>query len=204
MTIMESSGLIGADALLAAAAAAGIEVCFANPGTTEMPMVAALARQQAIRPVLCLFEGVCSGAADGYGRVAGKPAMTLTHLGPGFANAIANLHNARRGRSPVVNVIGEHATWHLPFDAPLTSDISSLARPVSAHVATIESGADVIPATRAAVAAALSPPGKVATVIFPVDCQQAAASAEGLGPVPRPAPPLADSARIGAVAARLR
>ena len=193
----------GADALLATAAAVGIEVCYANPGTTEMPLVAAFARQRAIRPVLCLFEGVCSGAADGYGRVAGKPALTLTHLGPGFANAIANLHNARRGRSPVVNVIGEHATWHLPFDAPLTTDIASLARPVSAYVGTIESPAAVPVKTREAVIAARVPPGQVATLIFPMDCQQAPAAASD-APLPVAAPPRPDPARIDAVAARMR
>lgn len=199
-----TSSTTGADALLAGAAAAGIEVCFANPGTTEMPLVAALARQRAIRPVLCVFEGVCSGAADGYGRVAGKPAMTLTHLGPGFANAIANLHNARRGRSPVVNVIGQHVTWHLPFDAPLTSDIVSLARPVSAYVETIESPAATSSRIREAIAAARVPPGQVASLIFPMDCQQAPASAAEATPLPVPAAPLPEPARIGAVAARMR
>jgi acetolactate synthase-1/2/3 large subunit len=196
-------GFNGADTLLATAAAAGIEVCFANPGTTEIPLVAAFERQRAIRPVLCLFEGVCSGAADGYGRVAGKPALTLTHLGPGFANAIANLHNARRGRSPVVNVIGEHATWHLPFDAPLNADIVSLARPVSAYVGTIDAPAAISARTREAIAAARMPPGQVATLIFPVDYQQAAASAEAEAPIPVPAAPMPDPAGIGAVAARM-
>jgi len=198
-----AGGSTGADALLATAAAAGIEVCFANPGTTEMPLVAAFERQRAIRPVLCLFEGVCSAAADGYGRVAGKPALTLTHLGPGFANAIANLHNARRGRSPVVNVIGEHATWHLPFDAPLTSDIAALARVVSAYVGTIESPAAVAARTREAVAAARVPPGRVATLIFPMDHQQAPASASD-APLPAAALPLPDPARLDAAVTRLR
>jgi acetolactate synthase-1/2/3 large subunit len=199
----ETPGFTGADALLATAAAAGIEVCFANPGTTEIPLVAAFERQRAIRPVLCLFEGVCSGAADGYGRVAGKPALTLTHLGPGFANAIANLHNARRGRSPVVNVIGEQATWHLPFDAPLTTDIVSLARPVSAYVATIAAAADVSARTWEAIAVARVPPGQVATLIFPVDHQQGPAAEQGGLPRPVPAAPLPEPDRIAAVAARL-
>ena len=196
-------GFTGADALLATAAAAGLEVCFANPGTTEMPLVAALARQRAIRPVLCLFEGVCSGAADGYGRVAGKPALTLTHLGPGFANAIANLHNARRGRSPVVNIIGQHTTWHLPFDAPLTADITSLARPVSAYVATIDSASAVAAKTREAIAAARVPPGQVATLIFPADCQQTASEACD-APVQAPLAPLPERARIAVVTSRLQ
>ncbi len=122
----------GAEALLRTAVSAGVDVCFANPGTTELPLVTALDRVSGMRAVLGLFEGVCTGAADGYGRMTDRPALTLLHLGPGFANGIANLHNARRARSPIVNLIGDHATWHLASDAPLTSDIESLARPVSA------------------------------------------------------------------------
>src|SRR6202161_230942 len=124
----------GAEALLSSAAAAGVEVCFANPGTTEMPLVAALDSVPGIRAVLGLFEGVCTGAADGYARMAGKPAMTLLHLGPGLANGLANLHNARRANSPIVNGIGDQATWHRAADAPLTSDIVSLASPMSGWV----------------------------------------------------------------------
>ena len=124
----------GAESLVRTAREAGLEICFANPGTTELPLVAALDREPGIRAVLGLFEGVCTGAADGYARMADRPALTLLHLGPGFANGIANLHNARRARSPVVNLIGDHATWHLAADAPLTSDIVSLASPVSAWV----------------------------------------------------------------------
>ena len=121
----------GAAHALTAARDAGIEVCFANPGTTEMEFVSALDEVRGVKAVLCLFEGVATGAADGYVRIAGKPALTLLHLGPGFANGIANLHNARRARSPVVNVIGDHASWHLAADAPLTSDIEALATPVT-------------------------------------------------------------------------
>ncbi|MDQ1635172.1 MAG: acetolactate synthase large subunit, partial [Frankiaceae bacterium] len=102
----------GAESLLRTASAAGIDLCLANPGTTEMPLVTALDGEPGIRPVLGLFEGVVTGAADGFGRLAGRPAMTLLHLGPGFANGIANLHNARRAGTPVVNVIGDMATWH--------------------------------------------------------------------------------------------
>lgn len=109
-------------------------MCFANPGTTELPFVTALDSVPEVQPVLSLFEGVCSGAADGYFRISRKPAMVLTHLGPGFANSIANFHNARRARSAIFNVIGDHMTWHLAADAPLASDIDSLARPVSAGV----------------------------------------------------------------------
>ena len=124
----------GADSLIATALEAGVEVCLANPGTTEIQLVTALDSVPGIRPVLGLFEGVCTGAADGYARMTRRPALTLLHLGPGFANGIANLHNARRAHSPVVNLIGDHATWHLAADAPLTSDIVSLASPVSGWV----------------------------------------------------------------------
>ena len=120
------------------AAAAGVEVCFANPGTTEMPLVAALDVVPGPRAILGLFEGVCTGAADGWGRMTGHPALTLLHLGPGFANGIANLHNARRANSPVVNLVGDQASWHLAADAPLTSDIESLAAPVSGWVASAQ------------------------------------------------------------------
>jgi acetolactate synthase-1/2/3 large subunit len=161
----------GADALIRTAIASGIDVCFANPGTTEMPLVAALDRTSGLRPVLALFEGVCTGAADGYARLAERPAMTLLHLGPGFANGIANLHNARRARSPILNVIGDHATWHLAADAPLTSDIVSLANPVSGWVRSVRRPDDVAADTVAAIEASLAPPGQVATLIVPADCQ---------------------------------
>jgi acetolactate synthase-1/2/3 large subunit len=161
----------GAEALIRSAVASGVDVCFANPGTTEMPLVAALDRVTGMRPVLALFEGVCTGAADGYARLTDRPAMTLLHLGPGFANGIANLHNARRARSPLVNVIGDHASWHLAADAPLTSDIVSLANPVSGWVRSVRRAEDVAADTVAAIEAALAPPGQVATLIVPADCQ---------------------------------
>ncbi|MFL5440200.1 MAG: acetolactate synthase large subunit [Myxococcales bacterium] len=160
----------GAEAVLRTAAAAGVEVCFANPGTTEMALVSAL-DDVPIRAVLGLFEGVCSGAADGCARMSGRPAMTLLHLGPGFANAIANLHNARRARSPVVNLVGDHATWHRAADAPLSSDIVSLARPVSRWVRESRSAAGVAQDAAEAIAAAQEAPGGVATLIIPSDCQ---------------------------------
>jgi len=147
-----------------------VEVCFANPGTTEMPIVAELDRIPGIRVVLGLFEGVCTGAADGWARMTGRPAATLLHLGPGFANGIANLHNARRARSPVVNWIGDHATRHLPFDAPLTSDIVALAGSVG-WTRTVKSVNDMAEASLAAVEAALGPPGRVASLIIPADAQ---------------------------------
>ena len=129
----------GAESLLRTAAAAGVDLCLANPGTTEMQLVAGLDAVTGVRAVLGLFEGVCTGAADGYARMTGRPALTLLHLGPGFANGIANLHNARRAHSPLVNLVGDHASWHLAADAPLTSDIESLARPVSAWMRTTTS-----------------------------------------------------------------
>ncbi len=161
----------GAEILVRTALAAGVDVCFANPGTTEMPLVAALDAVDGMRAVLGLFEGVCSGAADGYARMADRPALTLTHLGPGFANSIANLHNARRARSPVVNIIGDQATWHLAADAPLTSDIVSLARPVSAWVRKSASPDAIAGDITEAITAAGHAPGHVATLIVPSDCQ---------------------------------
>src|SRR5262245_20604826 len=113
----------GAESLIQTLIGCGLDVCFANPGTTELPMVRAMDDVPGMRAILCLFEGVCTGAADGYARMAERPGLTLLHLGPGFANGIACLHDARRARSAIVNVIGDHATWHLSADAPLTSDI---------------------------------------------------------------------------------
>src|SRR5476649_601589 len=121
----------GAESLVRTLVAGGVEVCFANPGTSEMHFVSALDRVPGMRPILGLFEGIVTGAADGYGRMAGRPAATLLHLGPGLGNGIANLHNARRARTPLVNIVGDHATYHLRHDPPLASDIESLARPVS-------------------------------------------------------------------------
>ncbi len=158
----------GAEAMIRTAREAGVEICFANPGTTEMPLVAALDAVPEMRAVLGLFEGVCTGAADGYGRMTGRPALTLLHLGPGFANGIANLHNARRARTPVVNLIGDQASWHLAADAPLTSDIASLARPVG-WVRGVADAADAAPAMAEAIAAAQGPPGQVASLVVPVD-----------------------------------
>jgi acetolactate synthase I/II/III large subunit len=161
----------GAESLIRTLTGAGLNICFANPGTTEIPMVRALDEVGGIRAVLCLFEGVCTGAADGYARMSGKPGLTLLHLGPGFANGIAYLHDARRARSPIVNLIGNHATWHLSADAPLTSDIESLARPVSAWVRTNKSAEELPGDALDAVVAASVKPGNIATLIVPHDCQ---------------------------------
>ncbi|MPZ88564.1 MAG: acetolactate synthase large subunit [Nitriliruptorales bacterium] len=172
----------GAESLTATATAAGINVCFANPGTTEIPLVRALDGTGGIRSILGLFEGVCTGAADGYGRMAGRPALTLLHLGPGLANGLANLHNARRARTPVVNLVGDQATYHLPHDAPLTSDIISLARPVSGWVRSASSAATLAAEGAEAIAAAQR--GQGATLIVPADCQWDPAG----GPVAVPPP----------------
>ena len=163
----------GATWMLRSAAASGITVCFANPGTTELPFVAAMDEVPQVRPILTMFEGVCSGAADGYYRIKGQPAMTLTHLGPGFANSIANLHNARRAGSAIYNVIGEHVSWHIEADPPLASDIESLAKPVSAGVYRVESPASLVAATRQSLENVVAPQGGIHSLILPMDMQAA-------------------------------
>ncbi len=159
-----------ADCLIETLAHQGIDVCLTNPGTTEMHLVAALDSHPAVRSVLCLFEGVATGAADGYARMAGRPAATLLHLGPGLANGLANLHNARRAHSPVLNIIGDHARAHLPLDPPLASDIAALAGPVSRWVETVEDPQDIAEKAVAAVRAAYGPAPGVASLILPADC----------------------------------
>jgi len=177
----------GADALVQASRAAGIEVCFANPGTTEMAMVDALTRSKAMRPVLALFEGVASGAADGYARIAGKPASVMLHLGPGLGNATANLHNARRGQSPIVNWVGDHTTWLLPHDPPLASDILSIARGTAKWVRTTASVEALAFDAVAAVEAAISPVPGVATLVLPADLLEAELPQGFVMPAPAPA-----------------
>lgn len=159
----------GAQVILQRLLAEGVEVCFANPGTSEMHFVAALDSAPAMRPILCLFEGVATGAADGYARIAGRPAATLLHLGPGLANGLANLHNARRAYSPVVNIVGDHATYHKSLDAPLESDIDALGTWVRGSVHRPASAAELDAVVRDAVRSASGPPGRVATVILPAD-----------------------------------
>jgi acetolactate synthase I/II/III large subunit len=193
----------GAESLIHTACAAGVTVCFANPGTTEMPLVAALDAVKEMRAVLGLFEGVCTGAADGYARMAEHPALTLLHLGPGFGNGIANLHNARRARSPVVNVVGDHATWHAHADPPLASDIVSLARPVSGWVRSVTSAKMLALDTAEAIAAAGRAPGQVATLIVPSDCQWEPADGAA-APIEPPAPAHPGDAAIGRCADALR
>ena len=135
--------MTGAECLLRTLAANGVELCFMNPGTSEMHFVSALDRVREVRGVLGLFEGVCAGAADGYARMTGKPAATLLHLGPGLANGLSNLHNARKARSPVVNIVGEHSTQHLRYDAPLSADIEAFARTVSGYVRVVKDASEV-------------------------------------------------------------
>jgi acetolactate synthase-1/2/3 large subunit len=159
----------GAESLLETFVRSGVVVCFSNPGTSEMHFVAALDKQEGMRAILGLFEGVVTGAADGYARMAGKPACTLLHLGPGMANGLANLHNARRARVPLINVVGEHATYHRHLDAPLTSDIEGFASPVSSWIRVSESATSVAQDGADAVAASFGPPGQVATLILPAD-----------------------------------
>src|SRR5215213_7667382 len=168
----------GAESLVETLADAGVEVCFANPGTSEMHFVAALDRVGGVRCVLGLFEGVATGAADGYARMADKPATTLLHLGPG----LANVHNARRANTPMVNIVGDHATYHKECDAPLTSDVEGVARPFSDWVRTSANPLLVARDGAAAVAAAMAPPGRVATLILPAD----ASWGEAHGPAPLP------------------
>ncbi len=193
----------GANALLRTLVGGGVDTCFMNPGTSEMHFVASLDDVPEMRGVLTLFEGVATGAADGYGRLAERPAATLLHLGPGLGNGLANLHNARRANTPLVNVVGDHATYHKRYDAPLESDIDAVASNVSSWIRRPMTTPELAPAAAQAVQAALSPPGSVATLILPADVSWS----EGADPVaplavPLPSPP--DPTAVSAVAAALR
>jgi acetolactate synthase-1/2/3 large subunit len=172
----------GSESLVRTLVASGIDTCFANPGTSEMHFVAALDKVDGIKPILCLFEGVCTGAADGYGRMAGKPAVTLLHLGPGLANGLANLHNARRAQSPILNIVGDHATYHAQYDSPLASDVMGFARPVSHWLLSSPSAKTIAADGARAVQAACQAPGQIATLVLPADTAWLEAD--------RPAPPL--------------
>ena len=194
----------GAQALLKTLADAGIEVCFTNPGTSEMHFVAALDDEPRMRAVLALFEGVATGAADGYARMADKPAATLLHLGCGLGNGLANLHNARKGKVPVVNIVGDHATYHTQYDAQLQSDIETVARNVSpGFVRTSSSTAALCRDAVEAIAAARGLPGQVATLILPADVSWGE-GAQACPPPPAPAPLAADDATVEAVAKAIR
>jgi len=159
----------GAETLIRTLVEGGVDVCFGNPGTSEMHFVAALDQVPAMRGILGLHEGVVTGAADGFGRMAGRPAATLLHLGPGLANGLAGLHNARRAFTPVVNIVGDHATYHRRYDAPLSSDIDLLAGWLGGWSRTTTSVADVGADAAEAIAAATTPPGRVATLVLPAD-----------------------------------
>ncbi len=159
----------GAESLIRTLVAGGVETCFANPGTSEIHIVAALDRLPEMRCVLGLFEGVVTGAADGYARMAEKPACTLVHLGPGLANGLANLHNARRAQVPIINLVGQHATHHLHLDTPLTSDIEAIARPFSKWLRTSSASSGVGRDAAEAIVEARTAPGQIATLIVPAD-----------------------------------
>jgi acetolactate synthase-1/2/3 large subunit len=193
----------GAESLVRTLVDAGVEVCFTNPGTSEMHFVAALDRVAGMRCVLGLFEGVVTGAADGYARMKDRPASTLLHLGPGLGNGLANLHNARKAQTPIVNIVGDHATYHVEHDAPLTADVEGIAWPVSAWVRTSRDARSVAADGAEAVVAAWTRPGQVATLILPANT----AWEESDGPAvraPLPEPPRVPAERIDSVAAVLR
>jgi acetolactate synthase I/II/III large subunit len=194
----------GAEILCDTLLANGVDVCFANPGTSEMHFVAALDRKPQMRCVLGLFEGVVTGAADGYARMAEKPAATLLHLGPGLANGLANLHNARRARSPVLNIVGDHATYHMKHDAPLTSDIDGLAAPMSGWVKRITSADTVSDDTAHAIAAANGSPGAVATLILHADAAWSEPSSSAIVRLDRVEPALVPQQRVEDIAGALR
>ncbi len=175
----------GAENLLQTLLASGVEVCFANPGTSEMQLVSAIGNSAGMRVVLCLFEGVVSGAADGYARMLDKPALTLLHLGSGFANSMANQHNAMRAHVPLVNMVGDHATYHLPYDAPLTSDVAAHAHISSAWVRASESADDLARAGAEAVQASMQGAGSIATFIAPANHAWETAS-KTVAPLPPP------------------
>lgn len=183
----EPAPMNGAESVVRSLHAAGVGVCFANPGTSEMQFVDALDRTGLLRCVLCLFEGVATGAADGHARMTGAPAATLLHLAPGLGNAAANLHNARKARTPMVNLVGDHAVRHRAFDAPLTADVEGAARPFSDWVRTARSAETFAADAMEAVAAARAGPGQVATLIAPADIGWAPGGVPAEPPPPTPA-----------------
>ncbi len=193
----------GAESLVRSLSAGGVETCFTNPGTSEIHLVAALDRLPEIRCVLGLFEGVVTGAADGYARMAEKPACTLLHLGPGLANGLANLHNASRAQVPVVNVIGQHATYHLRHDTPLTSDIEGIARPYSKWLRTSAAPDKLGSDGAAAIVAACTAPGQIATLIVPADVAWSEGGRVAPAPV-LPRAPLPANAAVERAAVMLR
>ncbi len=199
----DSSALTGAQSLLQTLVASGVDTCFANPGTSEMHMVQAIDKADGMRPVLTLFEGVAAAAADGYGRMSETPACTLLHLGPGMANGISQLHNASRARTPIVNIVGDHATYHRNLDAPLTSDIEGYATPFSSWLRTSKNPGTLANDAAEAVAASYGPPGQVATLIVPADCAWGDAHGAAV-PLAVPQSPQVDDKSIGDAARALK
>lgn len=194
----------GAETLVRTLVACGVDTCFTNPGTSEMHFVGALDRVAAMRCVLVLFEGVATGAADGYARMTDRPASTLLHLGPGLSNGLSSLHNAHRALSPVVNIVGEHATYHGQYDPPLRADIEGIARTYSQWIKTSESADATAEDAAAAVAAALTPPGQISTLILPADTAWNEATRGVAGPKPAGARAKVDESRVRAAADMLR
>ncbi len=193
----------GAQALIRSLVDAGVDTCFMNPGTSEMHFVAALDDVPEMRGVLALFEGVASGAADGYARMAGRPAAVLVHLGPGLGNALANLHNARKADTPVVSIVGEHATTHQRYDTPLASDIETVAHNVSSFIRVSGAPGELGRDGADAVAAAMGPPGSVATLVLAADVSWGEGGAIA-PPPPAPAPVPVPPERIAALSDVLR
>jgi acetolactate synthase-1/2/3 large subunit len=193
----------GADRVIETLAAGGVDVCFTNPGTSEMQLVAAFDRMGGVRPILTLFEGVAAGAADGFGRMLDRPASTLLHTGPGLANGLANFHNARKARTPIVSLVGDHAIRHRGHDSPLSANVEAFAQPVSGWVRTTRRAEELAEDVRAALDAATRPPGRIATLIIPANCAW-----EPAGPPARPTPPRKplppSSARVEHIAEILR
>ena len=193
----------GAETLVETLADQGVEVCFANPGTSEMHFLAALENPR-IKPVLCLFEGVATGAADGWYRMMGKPASTLLHLGPGLANGLANIHNARRASSGMVNIIGEHSESHLKYDPPLISDIEGLARPLCHWVRRADGSHTIAADTAGAVAKANEHPARISALILPGDVSWGEAGELVRQPRIAAAPSAPDAGRIDPIARVLK
>ena len=193
----------GAESLSRTLVAGGVSTCFINPGTTEIHLVTAMANEPGMRTILCLFEGVCTGAADGYARMTGKPAATILHLGPGLANGLANLHNAKRANSPILNIVGDHATYHGQYDAPLTSDIMSLAKPVSGWFRSSAKASRLAQDGAEAIQASLKPPGQVATLVVPADCAWGQAHGSAAVEAP-PEPTIVSEDRVLRAAEALR
>jgi acetolactate synthase I/II/III large subunit len=202
-TTGEGTIMNGAESLVWTLVASGVEVCFANPGTSEMHFVAALDSISGMRAILGLFEGVVTGAADGYGRMAEKPACTLLHLGPGLANGLANLHNARRAATPMVNIVGDHATYHTRYDAPLASDVAGFARPVSGWIQSSPSALTIASDAARAVQASMEAPGQIATLILPADTAWSKADRPA-PPLPRPQIAAADAKAVDQAAKALK